>query len=82
MIVIVIVIVILIIILIIIIIGILHNRQEVVYTFCHESRCWRDLHHPVHVIPANAGIQRVAQTRGFRVMPAKKMAAMRGMTKV
>jgi len=77
-----IVIVIVIVILIIIIIGILHNRQEVVYTFCHESRCWRDLHHPVHVIPANAGIQRVAQTRGFRVMPAKKMAAMRGMTKV
>jgi len=40
------------------------------------------LHHPVHVIPANAGIQRVAQTREFRVMPAKKTAPMPGMTKL
>jgi len=63
-------------------VGILHNRQEVVYTFCHESRRWRDLHDPVHVIPANAGIQLVAQTRGFRVMAAKKTTAMPGMTKL
>jgi len=40
------------------------------------------LHYPVHVIPANAGIQLVVQTRGFRVMVAKKTAAMPGMTKV